>query len=38
MKTVNTLSLALILLMEISAMENGINTERKKIMAIAKIV
>ena len=35
MKTVNTLSLALILLMEISAMEDGINTEQKKTMDFA---
>ena len=38
MKTINIPRLALILLMEKSAMADGINTEQKKTMAIAEIV
>ena len=37
MNAINTLSLALILSMERFAMANGINTERNKIMDIAKL-
>ena len=37
MNAINTLSLALILSMERTAMANGINTERNKIMDIAKL-
>ncbi len=37
MNAINTLSLALILSMEITVMANGINTEQNKIMDIAKL-